>query len=58
MGWTCGHIRILVGKTQRKRPFGRFGVRWEGDIKLNRKETGWESVDWIYLAQDRDLWVW
>lgn len=21
---------------------------------INRKEKGWESVDWIYLAKDRD----
>jgi hypothetical protein len=20
------------------------------------KETGWENVDWIHLAQDRDQW--
>jgi hypothetical protein len=25
-------------------------------LKLNRREVGWEVVDWIYLAQDRDSW--
>ena len=25
----------------------------ENNIKTNLKETEWEVVDWIYLAQDR-----
>jgi hypothetical protein len=24
---------------------------------MDLKEIGWESVDWIYLAQDRDQWL-
>jgi len=23
---------------------------------MSLREVGWESVDWIHLAQDRDLW--
>jgi hypothetical protein len=23
---------------------------------MDLKEIGWESVDWIHLAQDRDQW--
>jgi hypothetical protein len=23
---------------------------------MNLKETGWEDVDWMPLAQDRDQW--
>jgi hypothetical protein len=23
---------------------------------MDLKEVGWESMDWIYLAQDRDRW--
>jgi hypothetical protein len=23
---------------------------------MDLKEIGWEGVDWIYLAQDRDWW--
>jgi hypothetical protein len=31
--------------------------RWEDGIRIDlREETGWESVDWIQLAQDRDRW--
>jgi hypothetical protein len=26
------------------------------NIKVDRKEIGLESVDWIHLAQDRDRW--
>jgi hypothetical protein len=28
----------------------------EDNIKTSNKEVGWESVDWIHLAQDRDWW--
>jgi hypothetical protein len=26
------------------------------NIKLNLKETGYEGMEWIYLAQDRKQW--
>jgi len=29
--------------------------RWEDNTKMNLREIGWEGVDWIHLAQDRDL---
>jgi hypothetical protein len=25
-------------------------------IKMNLRETGWDGMDWIVLAQDRDQW--
>jgi hypothetical protein len=25
-------------------------------IGMDLKETGWESVEWVQLAQDRDRW--
>jgi hypothetical protein len=25
-------------------------------IKINLTEIGWDGVDWIILAQDRDQW--
>jgi hypothetical protein len=31
-------------------------MRWVGNIKMNLLETGWGSVDWIGLAQDRNKW--
>jgi hypothetical protein len=26
------------------------------NIRMDLKEIGWESVEWIHLAQDRDWW--
>jgi hypothetical protein len=46
---------ILVRKPEGKRPAGRPRHRWE-DIRMNLREVGWEDVDWIHLAQDRDKW--
>jgi hypothetical protein len=30
-------------------------TRWD-DIKIMFKERGWELVEWIYLAQETELW--
>jgi len=27
-----------------------------GYIRMDLRETGWEGVDWMHLAQDRDQW--
>jgi hypothetical protein len=45
--------KVLMGKPEGKRPLRRPRHRWEDGI---RRETGWGSVDWIWLAQDRDWW--
>jgi hypothetical protein len=47
--------KILVGKPEGKRPLVRPRHRWDG-IKLNCREIGWEGVQWIQLAQDKDWW--
>jgi len=47
---------ILIGKLEGKRPPGRPMRRWEGNIRMDLREIGWEYVDWIYLAQDTDHW--
>lgn len=31
--------------------------RWEDNIKLNPKKTGWEDVDWTWLARNWDQWL-
>jgi hypothetical protein len=33
----------LVGKLEGKRPLGRPSHRWEGNIKIDRQEVGWEG---------------
>jgi hypothetical protein len=36
----CGVGRVLVGKSEGKRPLGRPRRRWEGNIKMDLKEVG------------------
>jgi hypothetical protein len=48
--------RVLVGKLKGRRPLERPRRRWENGIKMDLRETGWEGVEWIHLAQDRDRW--
>jgi hypothetical protein len=48
--------RILVGKSERKRPLERTRRRWVNNIKMDLREIGWNYMDWIDLAQDRDQW--
>jgi hypothetical protein len=43
--------KVLVGKQGGKRPLGRLRCRW-----VDLREIGWDSMDWIDLAQDRDQW--
>jgi len=51
-----GEKRVLVGKPEGKRPFGRSRRGWEDNIKKDLQEIGCEGLDWIGLAQDRDRW--
>ncbi|PNF21336.1 hypothetical protein B7P43_G02098 [Cryptotermes secundus] len=46
-----GEKRILVGKSE-----GRPRRRWVDSIRMNLREIGWDGMDWIGLAQDRDQW--
>jgi hypothetical protein len=50
------HIGNLVGKPEAKSPLGRPRHRWEDNIKMDLKETGWGAMDRINLSQDRDKW--
>jgi hypothetical protein len=44
----------LVGNPEGKRPLGRPGCRWVDNIKIDVTEIGWDGMDWIDLAHDRD----
>jgi hypothetical protein len=48
--------KVLVGKSEGKRPLGRPRHRWEDGIRMDLREIGLGGVDWIRLAQDRDRW--
>jgi hypothetical protein len=53
-----GSVRlILVGKPEGKRPLGRPRRRWVYNIKMDLREIGWDRMDWIDLAHDRDQWM-
>jgi hypothetical protein len=56
MGETRNAYRILVGKPEGKRPLGRPRLKGVDNIRIDLRETGWDGVDWIDLAQDRDQW--
>jgi len=30
------------------------GVLWEDNTEMDVQEVGWEGMDWMYLAQDRN----
>jgi hypothetical protein len=62
VGGTCGThgdgrgvYRVLVGRTEGKRPLGRPRRRWEESIKMDLREIGIDGANWIQLAQDRVL---
>jgi hypothetical protein len=54
MGEVRGAYNILVGRPEGRRPLGRPRRRWEDNIKMYLRETGFGNVDWIHWAQDRD----
>ena len=47
-------FKILTRKPTGKRRFGRPGRRWEDNIRIDFKEIGSNTRNWIDSAQDRD----
>jgi hypothetical protein len=50
MGEERNVYRVLMGKPEGKRPLGRPRHRWEDGIRMDFREVGCGSVDWIQLA--------
>jgi hypothetical protein len=48
--------RVLMENPEGKRPLGRPRHRSEDGIRVDLREIGWGSINWIQLAQDRDRW--
>jgi hypothetical protein len=50
--------RILVWKPKGKRPLGRRRRtrRWSDNTKVDLRQIGWDFMDWVDLAKDRDKW--
>jgi len=56
MGERRSVYKVLVGKSERKRPLGRPMRRWKDNIKMGPQKVGCGDMDWIDRAQDRDRW--
>jgi hypothetical protein len=54
MGEKMNGYRILVGNPEGNRPLGRPRRRLVDSIKMDLREIGWDGMDRIDLAQDRD----
>jgi hypothetical protein len=55
-GETRNAYKILVGKSEGKRPLEKLTSTWENNIKMDLREVEWVGVDCIHEAQDRDRW--
>ena len=56
VGEEIGVYRILLEKPEGRRPVGRPRRRWADNIRTDLQEVGCVYMDWIGLAQDRDMW--
>jgi hypothetical protein len=56
MGETRNVYRILVRKPEGTRSLGRPRRKWVDNIKMDLREIGWDGMDWIELAEDRNQW--
>ena len=46
---------VLVGKAEGKRPLARLRHRWVDNIKMDLQDVGLGGMDWIDLAQNREI---
>ena len=49
-------FNILTGTPATKMPLGRPRRRWEDNIKMDLKEIGINTKNWVDSAQDRNYW--
>ena len=49
-------FNILTGTPTGMRPVGRPRHRWEDNIRMDLKEIGINTRNWVDSAQDRDYW--
>ena len=63
--WTCHVVRmeedrsafnILTDKPTDKRHLGRSRHRWEDNIRMDLKEIGINTRNWVDSVHDRDYW--
>jgi hypothetical protein len=56
MGEGRGVYRVLVWRSEGKRPLGRPRRRWEDNIKMDLREIGIDGANRSQLAQNRLQW--
>ena len=49
-------FKILAGTPTGKTLLGRPRRRWEDNIRMDLKETGISTRNWVDSAQERDYW--
>jgi hypothetical protein len=54
--WERNVYKVLMRKPEGRRPLVRPRHRWEDRIRMDLREIGWRSIEWIQLAQDKDRW--
>jgi hypothetical protein len=54
MGGACSMLGEMFGNPEGRRPVGRPVRRWKGNIRMDITKIGWEVLEWLHLAQDRD----
>jgi hypothetical protein len=50
------HVGYWWESQKERSPLGRPRHRWVNNNKMDLGEIGWDGMDWIDLAQDRDRW--
>ena len=50
-----GVYRVLVGRPEGRRSLRRPRHIGEDNIKMDLQEVGWEDVDWIALAYEKEM---
>jgi hypothetical protein len=56
MGEMRNVYSIFVGQPEGKKRLEIPRSRWEDNMRMDLRETGWEGVDWMHMGQDRDQW--
>jgi hypothetical protein len=49
-------FKILTGKPTGKRLLGRLRRSWVDNIRMDLKEIGMNTRNWVDSVQDRDYW--